>query len=175
MKRQMRRKPRNGEGDQIERITPRESKSSGWGMEPRRSKESEEEGAWGRRERRGRSVCASRERGTVRWWDLFIVIPVLQLSSSLARPLINHSSTTHRLAKSPFLSRAPGPHIAAANLAVPPRGLSRERRWPTKRGRKEGEGRGSRTRLFMLWDSSNPPGVKVDEDRRGKSRKGTEI
>lgn len=31
VKRQMRRKPRNGEGDQIERITPRESRSSSGG------------------------------------------------------------------------------------------------------------------------------------------------
>lgn len=38
-----RRKPHYGEGDQIERITlrERESKNSRWGMEPRRSKESE--------------------------------------------------------------------------------------------------------------------------------------
>ncbi|KYN42470.1 hypothetical protein ALC56_03101 [Trachymyrmex septentrionalis] len=50
-------------------------------------------------ERRGGSVCASRERGIVRWWDLFIVIPVLQLSSSLARPLINHSSTSEERRK----------------------------------------------------------------------------
>lgn len=99
-------------------------------------------------------------RGTVRWWDLFIVIPVLQLSSSLARPLINHSSTTHRLAKSLSLSLFPGLHIAAANLAVPPRGLSRSRRWPTKR-----EG-GKRANALYLCSRIPERGSKVDEDGR---------
>lgn len=59
VKRQTRRKPRDEEGDQIERITRRESRSSEWGMESRRSKESEG-GVGG--ERRGGSVCASRAR-----------------------------------------------------------------------------------------------------------------
>lgn len=74
-------------------------------------------------------MCASREKGTVRWWDLFIVIPVLQLSSSLARPLINHSSTTHRLAESLFLSLSPpfGSHIAAATWPYSSRAISKRR------------------------------------------------
>lgn len=143
MKRQMRRKPRDEEGDQIERITPRESRNSGWGLERRRSKESE--GGVGGRRREGGSVCASRERRTVRWWDLFIVIPVLQLSSSLARPLINHSSTTHRLAKSPFLSRSRPPY-RSRNLAVLLEGYLET----ADSSRSEERRRGRANALFML-------------------------
>lgn len=146
VKRQMRRKPRNGEGDQIERITPRERVGAlGAGRsrgEARRAREvlGEEEGE------EGGSVCTSRERGTVRWWDLFIVIPVLQLSSSLARPLINHSSTTHRLAKSPFLSRSRPPY-RSRNLAVPLEGYLETADGP----RSEERSRGGSERVYLCF------------------------
>lgn len=62
---------------------------------------------------------ASRERGTARWWDLFIVIPVLQLSSSLARSLINHSSTTtvSRSLSAPISARNPSRAISRPPMA----------------------------------------------------------
>lgn len=164
----MRRKPRNGEGDQIERITPRESRCSGCGMEPGRSKESE--GGVGGGGRGGGSVCASRERGTVRWWDLFIVIPVLQLSSSLARPLINHSSTTHRLAKSPFLSHSRPPY-RSRNLAVPLEGYLE-----TADGPRSEEGRRGRANAFIYalgFEQSSRS--KVDEDRRGVEKRNRDL
>lgn len=165
----MRRKPRYGEGRSDRKNHSQRELRVGDGA----AEKQEERGRCrGQEGEEGSSVCASRERGTVRWWDLFIVIPVLQLSSSLARPLINHSSTTHRLAKSPFLSRS-WPPYRSRKPGRTPRGLSRERRWPTKRGEKKGGGE-SRTRLFMLWDSSSPPGVKLMKTEEA-SRKRTEV
>lgn len=161
----MRRKPRNGEGDQIERITPRESRSSSGGGcsrgEARRTRE-----VLGEEREKGGSVCASRERGTVRWWDLFIVIPVLQLSSSLARPLINHSSTTHRLAKSPFLSRSRPPY-RSRNLAVPLEGYLETADGPRSEERRRG--RASAFIYALGFEQSSRS--KVDEDRRGVEEK----
>lgn len=58
MKRQMRRKPRDGVGDQIERITPRESRNSGWGSEPGgEARRTREVSGGGEKERRG-ALCA---------------------------------------------------------------------------------------------------------------------
>ncbi|KYN05535.1 hypothetical protein ALC62_03526, partial [Cyphomyrmex costatus] len=113
-------------------------------------------------ERRGGSVCASCERGTVRWWDLFIVIPVLQLSSSLARPLINHSSTTHRLAKSPFLSRTRPPY-RSRNLAVPLEGYLETADGPRSEERRKRRANAFIYALGFKQSTRN----KVDEDRRG--------
>lgn len=96
---------------------------------------------------RGVSVCAfSRERGTVRWWDLFIVIPVLQLSSSLARPLINHSSTTHHVSQGlPSLSPALLALISRPQPGLYPlRAISRPPMAPTRSEEEEGRRRGER-------------------------------
>lgn len=107
-------------------------------------------------------MCASRERRTVRWWNLFIVIPVLQLSSSLARPLINHSSTTHRLAKSPFLSRSRPPY-RSRNLAVPLEGYLETADGPRSEERRRGRANAFIYALGFEQSSRS----KVDEDRRG--------
>jgi len=90
------------------------------------------------------------------------VIPVLQLSSSLARPLINHSSTTHRLAESSFLSRSRPPY-RSRNLAVPLEGYLE-----TADGPRSEERRRRRADAFIYalgFEQSSRS--KVDEDRRG--------
>jgi len=93
-------------------------------------------------------VCAPLAREA--WWDLFIVIPVLQLSSSLAQPLINHSSATHRYSLSlslwsPYRQPQPG---------RTPRGLSRGP--PIAPAKQEG-----RASAFIYALGFERPGVKL--------------
>jgi len=110
------------------------------------------------------------------------VIPVLQLSSSLAQPLINHSSTTHRLAKFLSLSLSLslsllslplslGPHIVSRNLAVPLEGYLESRRWPPRS--LQGNG-GKWASAFIYALGFERPGVKLMkmEEEGGEAVKG---
>ncbi|KYM85739.1 hypothetical protein ALC53_04520 [Atta colombica] len=88
------------------------------------------------------------------------------LSSSLARPLINHSSTTHHLAKSPFLSLTRPPY-RSRNLAVPLEGYLETADDPRSEGRRK---RRANAFIYALGFKQSSRS-KVDEDRRGVEKR----